>query len=103
MPAICLRVGEGVDATPVSPHSVLVVEADAVDRDLLSGHLEGQGHTVAVAPSGCQALEMVGAEEFDLVLLNVVLPDMTGLEVLRRGRAAEALRDLPILMTATSS
>src|SRR4029434_476312 len=65
---------------------------------LLEGILTGHGYAVSTAPSGPVALERVRDEHPDLVLLDVVMPEMSGYEVCRRVRAAEATRLLPIIM-----
>jgi class 3 adenylate cyclase/CheY-like chemotaxis protein len=65
---------------------------------LLEGILTGHGYAVSTAPSGPVALERVRDEHPDLVLLDVVMPEMSGYEVCRRLRAEEATRLLPVIM-----
>ena len=77
---------------------MLVVDDNALNRDVLSRRLERQGHTVAVAPNGRAALEMLAQQPFDLVLLDVMMPEMTGYEVLRRLKTDTVLRDIPVIM-----
>ena len=77
---------------------VLVVDDNALNRDVLSRRLERQGHTVAVADNGRVALEMLAQQQFDLVLLDVMMPEMNGYEVLRHLKAHAALRDMPVIM-----
>ncbi len=72
---------------PVPPLSVLLVEDDPVNRRVLSGFLEADGHAVRMAASGAEALELVETERFDLVLSDLRLPGLSGLEVARRIRA----------------
>jgi DNA-binding response OmpR family regulator len=64
----------------------------------LSRHLERQGHTVVVADNGRVALEMLTRQQFDLVLLDVMLPELNGYEVLRHLKTDPTLRDLPVIM-----
>jgi CheY-like chemotaxis protein len=61
---------------------VLVVDDVEANRDLLSRRLKQQGHAVSVAENGRRALEMVRAEPFDLVLLDIMMPEMDGYQVL---------------------
>jgi DNA-binding response OmpR family regulator len=64
----------------------------------LKRSLEQQGHTVALAENGRQALEMLDAGRFDLVLLDIVMPEMDGYEVLARLKGDPARRDLPVIV-----
>ena len=57
--------------------------------------LEREGYTVATAEDGRQALEMARAQRFDLLLLDMMMPEMSGLEVLLRLKADSLLRDIP--------
>jgi len=69
-----------------------------MNRDLLSRRLQQQGHTVSRAENGRRALEMIAAEEFDLVLLDIMMPDLDGYAVLERLRADKVLDRLPVIM-----
>lgn len=60
--------------------------------------LEQQGHTVALAENGRQALDMLGEGNFDLVLLDILMPEMDGFEVLARLKSDPARRDLPVIV-----
>lgn len=64
----------------------------------LKRSLEQQGHMVALAENGRQALEMLDAGRFDLVLLDILMPEMDGFEVLARLKADPARRDLPVIV-----
>jgi len=77
---------------------VLVVDDNDINRDILSRHLEVQGHTVASARDGDEALGFINSGEFDLVLLDIVMPGLNGFDVLARVKSDERLRDLPIIM-----
>jgi DNA-binding response OmpR family regulator len=80
--------------------NVLVVDDDASIRQLVRLYLEREGHRVAEAPDGTTALQLAAATRFDLVLLDVMLPGVDGLEVCRRLRESA---DTPIvLLTARS-
>lgn len=77
---------------------VLVVDDNRVNRLTLARGLEQQGHTVALAETGERALEMVRAEPFDVVLLDIVMPGMDGFEVLRHMKADPVLREIPVIV-----
>jgi len=80
------------------PARILVVDDTPMNVKLLEGVLTGHGYEVITAPSGSAALERVRADRPDLVLLDVVMPEMSGYEACRRLRADEATRLLPIVM-----
>jgi signal transduction histidine kinase len=77
---------------------LLVVDDDEGNRDVLSRRLEKQGYTVATAENGRQALEMLEANPYDLVLLDIMMPEVDGYEVLRSLKADERLRHVPVIM-----
>jgi adenylate cyclase len=83
------------------PGKVLVVDDNEMNRDVLARRLERQGHRVAVAGDGEEALARVRAEDFDLVLLDMVMPKLNGFEVLDRMKADAGLRDLPVIMVTS--
>jgi signal transduction histidine kinase len=80
------------------PARVLVVDDHADNRDLLARQLRRDGHEVVSAASGPEALELVAAREFDLVLLDIMMPQMNGFEVLRRLKATEAAGRVPVIV-----
>jgi len=84
-------------ATPAGP-SVLVIEDDSRDRALLVEVLSKAGYAVQVARSGAEALALCVTRKFDAISLDLVLPDMSGQEVLRRVRAGELNRDVPVVV-----
>jgi class 3 adenylate cyclase/CheY-like chemotaxis protein len=77
---------------------ILVVDDDAVNRRMLTGLLEDDGHRVDTAVDGRQALERLHADRFDLALLDVVMPKLDGYGVLAHMKEDEALRHVPVLM-----
>ena len=77
---------------------ILVVDDNRVNRLTLARSLEQQGHTIALAENGRQALEMVRSEPFDVVLLDIIMPEMDGHQVLERMKADPALRDIPVIV-----
>jgi len=83
------------------PARLLVADDNKVNRLLLTRTLELQGHDVAAASNGRIALEMLRAGRFDLVLLDMEMPEMNGFEVLERMHADLALRDVPVIVTSS--
>lgn len=81
--------------------SLLIVDDNEINRDLLSRQLEQQGHTVLVANNGSQALDVIREEFFDLVLLDIVMPEMNGFQVLEQLKADETLRHIPVIMISS--
>lgn len=77
---------------------LLLVEDDDMSRDMLARRLERRGYAVEAVRDGRLALERLAAEEYDLVLLDWMMPGMTGLEVLERIRAIHPQSRLPVIM-----
>jgi adenylate cyclase len=82
----------------IQPSSVLVVDDIEMNRDMLCSLLEVDGHKTAVAENGRLALELIKANRFDLVLLDVMMPEMNGYEVLEYLKSDHALRDIPVIV-----
>lgn len=82
------------------PGTLLVVDDNRMNRLLLARSLEQQGHRVAFAENGKQALEQLRAQPFDLVLLDVEMPELNGYQVLEQVRTDARLRDIPIIVTS---
>jgi CheY-like chemotaxis protein len=78
----------------------LVVDDNKVNRLLLSRSLEQQGHSVETAENGRQALEMLRSKPFDLVLLDIQMPEIDGYEVLSQLTSDLHLRDIAVIMTS---
>lgn len=79
---------------------VLVVDDIAENRDVLSRYLRRMGHQTRAASGGREALEAVAEQAPDVVLLDVMMPEMDGFEVLKRLKADPATRDVPVLMVS---
>ena len=77
---------------------ILVVDDIEDNRAVLQRRLERQGHAVECAASGADALAIVAAGAFDLVLLDVMMPGMDGYAVLEQLKASPATRDIPVIM-----
>jgi signal transduction histidine kinase/CheY-like chemotaxis protein len=78
--------------------SILVIEDDARDQRDLIAALSGAGYSVEVCGSGAQALARCRERSFDAITLDLLLPDMSGLEVLRGIRMTEQNRDVPVVV-----
>ena len=78
--------------------SLLVVDDDAINRDQLSRRLMKLGHVVTTASGGREALLTIEAGDFDLVMLDVLMPGMNGLEVLAAIRSERSATELPVIM-----
>ncbi|MEJ2210173.1 MAG: response regulator [Anaerolineae bacterium] len=77
---------------------ILVVDDNRTNRLKLSRSLELQGHAVTLAADGRQALDLLRAQPFDVVLLDIVMPGLDGYQVLERIKADPALRDIPVIV-----
>jgi sigma-B regulation protein RsbU (phosphoserine phosphatase) len=77
---------------------VLVVDDNEVNRDLLARRLQREGHRVELAVDGVDALARLAADEFDLILLDIMMPGLNGYEVMERLKADETLRYLPVIL-----
>jgi adenylate cyclase len=77
---------------------ILVVDDNESNRELLCRRLVLEGHQATVAASGREALEILEAQRFDLILLDLLMPDMNGIEVLDRLKTDQHLRDTPVIM-----
>lgn len=78
---------------PTISKNVLVVDDDAVNRDVLCRRLEREGYTVVVADKGPAALDMMRVHRFDLVMLDLMMPEMDGSQVLSAIKEDEVLRE----------
>ena len=78
--------------------SILVVDDNDMNRDLLSRRMEQEGYHVAAASGGKQALEILRQERLDLMLLDLMMPDMDGFEVLQQVKADAGHSSMPVIM-----
>ncbi|MEI6513550.1 MAG: ATP-binding protein [bacterium] len=85
-------------ASQEQPGFILVVDNQEQNRDLLVRRLEGDGHGVEIASSGQQALDLARSQKPELILLNLILPEMTGHEVLQQLKADEGLMNIPVIV-----
>ena len=78
--------------------SILIVDDEEMNRDMLSQRLEMDGYDVTTAADGRQALDLVERQSFDLVLLDVMMPGLSGLEVLGILRTRYSPAELPVIL-----
>jgi class 3 adenylate cyclase len=82
------------------PGTILIADDNPVNRLLLGRGLEQQGHTVVFAEHGRQALDLLRTRHFDLMLLDVEMPELDGYQVLAELKVDPHLRDLPVIVTS---
>jgi serine phosphatase RsbU (regulator of sigma subunit) len=83
---------------PAGIARVLVADDNELNRDLLSRRVRRLGHEVVLAEDGRQTLELLRAEPFDVVLLDIMMPNLNGYEVLEAVRVDDHLMHIPIIM-----
>jgi CheY-like chemotaxis protein len=88
----------GARKAPEMQGAVLVVDDSAANRDVLDRLLARMGFTVTLAADGRQAMAVMPAGRFDLVLLDIIMPEVDGFQVLHRIKSDEALRGVPVIM-----
>ncbi|KXK11430.1 MAG: response regulator receiver modulated serine phosphatase [Chloroflexi bacterium OLB14] len=82
------------------PARLLIVDDNKINRMILSRTLEQQNHIVETATDGKEGLEKIRTGSFDLVLLDIEMPEMNGFEVLEACLKDVELRQIPIIMTS---
>ena len=90
-----------MSASAAPPGTILVADDNRVNQLLLSRGLEQQGHTVVFAGHGLEALDLLGRQHFDLMLLDVLMPELDGYQVLAELKLDPHLRDIPVIMTSS--
>ncbi|WP_298856144.1 adenylate/guanylate cyclase domain-containing protein [uncultured Ruegeria sp.] len=93
-----MRSTDAVTQTASLTGTILVVDDVEANRELLARRLERDGHRVWTADGGHSALEKMSQHPFDLVLLDLMMPDINGYDVLKRSKDNDDLRDIPIIM-----
>jgi class 3 adenylate cyclase len=83
------------------PGHLLIVDDNKVNRILLARGLESYGHRIEAVENGRQALEKLRSDSFDLVLLDIEMPELNGYQVLETCLQDPDLRDIPIIMTSS--
>lgn len=81
---------------------ILVVDDNSANRDLLTRRLERHGYDVLALPGGREALDYLENDSADLILLDLMMPDINGLETLDHLKADKALRNIPVIMLSAA-
>src|ERR1700728_3290112 len=91
--------GENMSIETMSiKESLLVVDDEEMNRNMFSRRLERAGFRVEVARDGAEALRMMDQQTFDLVLLDQMMPEQSGSDVLRELRRVHSAGELPVIM-----
>jgi adenylate cyclase len=91
------------DLATIQPSRILVVDDNPSNRDLLSRRLQRQGHTVLQAEDGAIALALVEKEALDLVLLDLMMPGISGYDVLTLLKRDPRFQEIPVIMISALS
>lgn len=86
------------DSRRRSTRTILVVDDSRTNLHVIGARLGAMGYMVVLADSGHKALDLISGRGFDLVLLDMVMPGLSGLETLAELRAAPDTADLPVIM-----
>ena len=89
---------ETPEGSAVRSGSILVIDDEDINRHLLTRRLTHEGHAVLTADDGDAGLALAARESVDLILLDVLMPGLSGYDVLSRLKADAALREIPVLM-----
>jgi len=82
---------------------ILVVDDSHINLSLLESYLEGEDYTVITESSGKRALEIAEKESVDIILLDVMMPDIDGFEVCRHLKQSEKVKDVPVIFLTARS
>ncbi len=77
---------------------ILIVDDNEMNRELLSRRLKRNDYSISTATNGRETLELVETQNFDLILLDIMMPEINGMEVLRIIRQSHSMTELPIIM-----
>ncbi|HWP68976.1 MAG TPA: ATP-binding protein, partial [Rectinemataceae bacterium] len=91
------------DTAPLCAGTILIVDDEPVNLRVLESHLAANGYRVFKAYSGAEALGLIRPDRFDLVILDVMLPEISGYEVCRTIRAEYTLAELPVLIVTVKN
>lgn len=94
------QTSQGQDNTPAD---ILIVDDNEPNAELLEAYLEPLDATTRIATDGVAALEAVQARQPDIILLDIMMPRMSGFEVCRRLKQSPDTRDIPIVMVTALS
>jgi two-component system alkaline phosphatase synthesis response regulator PhoP len=84
--------------TPPAPSRILIADDNQQNRELLEAYLADEGHDILMAVDGLQTLEVARTQRPDLILLDIMMPKLSGYEVCQRLRQTAETREIPVLM-----
>ena len=90
-----------MSGSPPRAGTILIADDNRVNRLLLGRGLEQDGHTVVFAEDGTEALDLLRRRRFDLILLDVLMPELDGYGVLEELQGDPHLRDIPVVVTSS--
>jgi CheY-like chemotaxis protein len=97
------RDGEGRETGSGPKRHILIIDDNAMNQDMLSRRLERDDYEVLTASSGREGLDTIAKQDVDLVLLDILMPEMDGYQVLRTMKEDESTRRLPVIMLTAVS
>ena len=83
--------------------TLLIVDDIQENREVLSRRLERRGYLIEFAEDGQSALDIIASQPIDLVLLDIMMPDMSGLDVLKKIRETFTRVELPVIMVSAKN
>ena len=98
-----MSITDKIAAAAIPSGTILVVDDNELNRDLLSRRLRRDGHIVVVAEHGRAALDRLAQQPFDLVLLDIMMPELTGYEVLEIMKGDVKLSHIPVVMITAAT
>ena len=84
------------------PKKILIVEDEEIMYNLLKRRLEREGYEVSVAKNGEEGLEFMSRETPDLILLDIIMPKLGGLEVMEKMNEDKSLKSIPVIVISNS-
>lgn len=88
-----------MDQTAQTGH-ILVIDDEAPNREILRRQLERRGHTVTTVSSASETFAAMAAERFDLLLLDILMPDTNGIETLEKLKANSEIKEIPVVIVS---
>jgi len=82
---------------------VLIIEDDSFLQGLEAGKLEKEGYKVITASTGEEAMKKINEPDIDVILLDLILPDFDGFEILKKIRTIETLKNIPVIVFSNLS
>jgi len=94
---------DGQDDSPINHKGVLIVDDNEQNLELLQAYLDDLGGPVRVVTDGIQAIESVENDPPDIILLDIMMPRMSGYQVCKQLKDSDQTRDIPIIMVTALS